>query len=94
MMGLIGQRSALSTALPRNKNLLQTCWMNCLPCCLVGVLSIPVLRIVFWCCTELGCTGMVYIGVLGKCVGIVLAFLSRTLALTSGPCVSCSSSLT
>ncbi len=27
-MALIGQRMVLSTALPRNKNLLHTCWMN------------------------------------------------------------------
>ncbi len=27
-MALIGQRRVLSTALPRNKNLLHTCWMN------------------------------------------------------------------
>ena len=29
-MALIRQRRVLPTALPRNKNLPQTCWMNCL----------------------------------------------------------------
>ena len=29
-MALTGQSSVLSTALPRNKNCLHTCWMNCL----------------------------------------------------------------
>ncbi len=27
-MALVGQRKVLSTALPRNKNLSHTCWMN------------------------------------------------------------------
>ena len=93
-MAPIGQRRVLSTALPRNKNLLQTCRMNCLALlssrgafdsCVAYCFLAP-----YWIETR-GYGAYWHFGVIGwNCFS---AFIC-TLALTSGPGVSCSSSLT
>ena len=92
-MTLIGQSRVLSTALPRNKNLPHTCWMNCL--------ALSSNKGTFEWCVAYCFLAPYWMGTHGygaychfwQCVGIVLMILSRSLALTNVPGILCSSNL-
>ncbi len=89
-MALIGQRRVLSTALPRNKNLPHTCWMNQLALSSKGVPSILALHIVSLNHIGLVHSDMVHAVVCLLCVGIALKLSAHSLALLGEPGVCCS----
>jgi hypothetical protein len=89
-MALIGQRRVLSTALPRNKNLPHTCWMNHLALSSNSGASDSCVRIVSLRHIALVHFGMVHAVVCLLCVEIVSKLFARSLAWIDGHGACCS----
>ncbi len=79
-MALIGQRRVLSTALPRNKNLPHTCWMNHLALLTNGGAFNSCMRIVSLRRIVLVHFGMTHAVVCLLCVEIVSKLFACSLA--------------
>ncbi len=88
-MALIGQSKGLSTALPRNKNLLHTCWITAWLCCITMAPLILVLCIVSLRHIVLVHFGMVHAVVCLLCVEIVSKLFACSLAWTHEPGACC-----
>jgi hypothetical protein len=88
-MALIGQRRVLSTVLPRNKNLLHTCWMNCLALLFNSATFDSCMRIV-----SLHHIGLVQFGMAHAvvCLNESGAYFSPNLMLSQ--CIACLSNCT